>query len=313
MRSTSIAAALLILHGAAAFSQTPPAKPEFDAASVKPAQPIQPGARVMLGKQGGPGTQDPGHVTFHSSTLMDLIRLAYDVKDYQVTGPSWLTSERYEVEAKLPASATKEQFALMLQSLLAERFHLTLHHESKEFQGYELVVGKGGSKLKETSAEDAAADPNAPPPPPQSGPPKLDANGFIPLDRAGMVMMMRMNEKGALAARMTARAQPVAQVVDALSNELKRPVVDKTGLTGKYDFTLGYAPENVPAMMRAGGPPPPPPAGPNAAPGAASSPDDLEPTLTTAIQQQLGLRLDAKKIQLDILVIDKADKTPTEN
>ncbi len=126
-------------------------------------------------------------------------------------------------------------------------------------------------------------------------------------------MMMRMNEKGAMAAHMTARAQPLSRVVDTLSNELKRPVVDKTGLTGKYDFTLGYAPENMPGIMKAGGPPPPPPSGPDAAPGAAPSPDDLEPTLTTAVQQQLGLRLDAKKIQLDTLVIDKADKTPTEN
>jgi len=313
MRVTRFAA-LALLCSAAAFSQTTAAKlPEFDAASVKPAQPIQTGQRVMIGVRGGPGTDDPEHVTFSGSTLMAVITLAYDVKEYQVTGPAWLSSERYEIQAKLPAGATKEQFHLMLQSLLADRFHLTLHHESKEFQGYELVVGKGGSKLKETSAADTAAAPDAPPSSLRSGPPNLDGNGFIKLDRPGMVMMMRMNEKGAMAAHMTARAQPVSRVVDSLSNELKRPVIDKTGLTGKYDFTLGYAPENMPAIMKAGGPPPPPPSGPDAAPGAAASPDDLEPTLTTAVQQQLGLRLDAKKIQVDILVIDRADKTPTEN
>ena len=312
MRIPSLAA-LAILYSATAFSQTPAKLPEFDAASVKPAQPPQPGQRMIIGMRGGPGTDDPEHVNYNASTLMDLIMQAYNVKEYQVTGPSWLSSERYEIQAKLPAGATKEQFGLMLQSLLAERFHLTLHHDSKEFQGYELVVGKGGSKLKESSAADAAVDQSVPSPPLRSGPPSLDGNGFVTLDHPGMVMMMRMNDRGAMAARMTARAQPVSRVVDALSNEMKRLVIDKTGLAGKYDFTLGYAPENTPAILKAGGPPPPPPSGPNAAPGAAASPDDLEPTLTTAIQQQLGLRLDAKKIQLDTLVIDKADKTPTEN
>jgi uncharacterized protein (TIGR03435 family) len=308
MRFTRLAA-LATLWVAAAFSQTP-AAPEFDAASVKPATP-QADGRMMVGMRGGPGTGDVGHATFTNMSLMNLITQAYNVKEYQVTGPPWLGSERYDLETTEPADTTKAQFGLMLQKLLADRFHLILHHESKEFQGYELVVAKGGSKLKESTPEDAAFDPaTAGPPtaPGQSGPPKLDANGFISMDRPGMVMMMRMSGKGGAAAHVTARAQALDRLTEMLCNELRRPVVDKTGLKGKYDFTLEYAAENLPG---GGLPPPPPPAGAQA--GTADARDDLEPTITTAIQQQLGLRLDAKKIQLDVLVIEKADKVPTEN
>ena len=96
---------------------------------------------------------------------------AYDVKPYQVSGPDWLDTERYDIAAKVPAGATKEQVNAMWQSLLAERFGVTLHHESKEFQVEELVIGRGGHKLKES-----AEDPAAPLPP---GPPQMDKNGAL--------------------------------------------------------------------------------------------------------------------------------------
>jgi len=300
-------AALVLLCSAAASSQTP--VPEFDAASVKPAAPEGDG-RMMVGMRGGPGTGDAGHATFTNMSLMNLITRAYNMKEYQASGPSWLSSERFDVETKEPADTTKEQFGLMLQNLLAERFHLKLHRESREFQGYELVVAKGGSKLKESSPEDAAFDPATAGPPTAPGPPsKTDANGFLSLDRPGLIMRIQMNGKGGIAAHMSARAQTISPFLDMLGNELKRPVVDGTELKGKYDFTLEYAPENLP--VPGGGPPPSPP--PGAPASAAEARDDLEPTIATAIQQQLGLRLDAKKIQLDTLVIDKADKVPTAN
>lgn len=320
------AAGLAALCCLAAFSQSPPTPPApaeatasltFEVASVKPAAPPQPGpgGRMMIaGPHGGPGTDDPERLTLPYLSLMGLLTRAYNVRNYQVTGPSWLDSERYEITAKVPPGATKEQANIMLQNLLAERFHLTLHHETKEFTGYELVVGKNGSKLKETSPEDAAIDQSLPSAPFANGPPKPDANGFIPLDRPGMVTMMRMSQKGGMAAHMTARAQPLSRFLDTLGNELKRPVVDKTGLTGKYDFTLEYAPENSGMVMMNGAPPPPPPPGAGQVQAqAAEASDDLEPNLMTAIQQQLGLRLDSKKIQLDVLIIDHADKVPTDN
>jgi uncharacterized protein (TIGR03435 family) len=300
MRFTHVAAVAILCSAASAQ--------EFDAASVKPAAP-QGDGRMFVGKRGGPGTGDVGHVTLTNMSLMNLITQAYDVKEYQVTGPSWLGSERFDVQTTQPPDTTKEQYGLMLQKLLTERFHLTLRHESKEFPGYELTVAKGGPKLKESSTEDVAFDTakaSLPPVPGRGDPPKLDANGFMALDRPGMVMMIRMNGKGAAVAHMTARAQTLDRLNDSLANELKRPVVDKTGLKGKYDFTLEYAPENLPGGAPPGAPPP------GAQAGVADAQEDLAPTIGTAIQQ-LGLRLDAKKIRLDVLVIEKADKVPTAN
>ncbi len=317
MRVFSAALLTFALCGGSNSQTQPPAPAQplsFEVASVKPAPPPSGDRRVFMfgGGRGGPGTDDPGRLTFENATLMTLITKAYNVATYQVTGPAWLESERYDVIAKLPPDTTKEQSAIMLQNLLAERFRLVLHHESKEFQGFELVVGKNGPKLKKSSPEDAAYDQNKPPSLP-AGPPGRDANGFPTLDQPGLIVMMRMSPKG-MASRMTARAQTIPRLLDMIGNQLNKPLVDKTGLTGKYDFTLEYAAEVPVGMMLNGGgppPPPPPPAGGTAPSGDA--PEDLVATLPTAIQQQLGLRLDAKKVQLDVLIVDKADKVPTEN
>src|ERR1039457_5492305 len=111
---------------------------------------------------GGPGTPDPGQLTYTNVSLKNILTNAYNVKGYQLSGPKWLDSERFDITAKIPMGATKEQFQLMLQNLLAERFKLTLHHETKELPMYALVVGKGGSKLKESVEDDAAAGAAAP-------------------------------------------------------------------------------------------------------------------------------------------------------
>src|SRR4051812_37386675 len=150
------AAILTISLCAAAFPQTPATSLTFEVASVKPSPPPSGDRRVVMfgGGRGGPGSNDPGRLTYTNTTLMSLVTQAYNVKSYQVTAPAWMETERYDVIAKLPDTTppvTKEQSAIMLQNLLAERFHLTLHHDSKEFQGFELVVGKNGSKLKESS------------------------------------------------------------------------------------------------------------------------------------------------------------------
>ena len=306
---------------AAAFPQAPAPPLTFEVASVKPSLPPSGDRRVFTfgGGRGGPGSNDPGRLTFMNTTLMNLITQAYNVKNYQVTAPAWIETERYDVLAKLPETnqpVTKEQSAIMLQNLLADRFHLTLHHDSKEFQGFELVVGKNGSKLKESSPEDAAFDQNTPPqnpggaPPP---PPQRDANGFMKMDRPGLAVMMQMSPKG-MVSKMTARAQTIPRLLDIIGSQLNKPLSDKTGLTGKYDFTLEYAAEiPVGMMIAAGGPPPPPPPPGGGQPSAGDTPDDLAPALPTAIQQQLGLRLDAKKVKLDVLIIDGADRVPTEN
>ena len=100
--------------------------------------------------RGGPGSPDPGQITYSNVSLKQVLTNAYGIKSYQVSGPKWLDSERFDIVAKIAMGATKEQFQMMLQNLLAERFKLAVHHETKELPIYALVVGKGGPKLKET-------------------------------------------------------------------------------------------------------------------------------------------------------------------
>jgi uncharacterized protein (TIGR03435 family) len=115
----------------------------FEVASIKPAPPAQSG-RIMTGVRGGPGSDDPGQMTFTNASIGDLIQNAYDVKSYQVTGPGWLETARFDVIAKVPAGTTKENSRIMLQHLLADRFKLVLHRSSKEASIYALVVRRGG-------------------------------------------------------------------------------------------------------------------------------------------------------------------------
>lgn len=283
----------------------------FEVASVKPAPPPDSSGRMFMGSRGGPGTPDPGQITWTNATLKFLLMGAYDVKQYQVTGPPWLDTERYNIVAKVPEGATKEQVNVMWQNLLKERFGVVLHHESKEFQVRELVVAKGGSKLKETTL-----DPNAPPLSPPNGPPpgppgplKMDKNGVPEMDRPGLMMMVQPNAAGGgPVGRVVARAQPISGLAGMLGNQLNGPVLDKTGLTGKYDFNLEYTPD----LSRM---PPPPPgmAAPGQAPNASTEASEPGSNLAAAIEQQLGLRLVSNKAKLDVVVVDKAEKTPTDN
>jgi uncharacterized protein (TIGR03435 family) len=213
----------------------------FEAASVKPSH----GTRASM--RGGPGAGDPGQITFTAVTLASVLQRAYDAKRYQVSGPDWVSTKRYDILAKLPPGATKEQFETMLQNLLAERFHLALHHETREIQGYDLAPAKNGPKLKASSEEDSAA----PPAPEPTAPPRTDANGFPRLDGPGLVMMEGVKGK-AVVVYLTARAQPIAALTDRLSREFRMPIADKTGLSGKFDFTVEFAPHPPGAL-----PPPP--------------------------------------------------------
>jgi uncharacterized protein (TIGR03435 family) len=256
----------------------------FEVASVKPA-PSQSAARVRASMRGGPGTSDPEQITFTNVTLTNVLLRAYDVKTYQISGPEWLSSERYEIIAKIPPGTTKEQFNLMLQNLLAERFHLAVHHETKEIQGYELVRGKSEPKLKPSTETGPDVQPTEAT--------KWDAHGFPELSGPGLVLMERINGK-AVVSHLAARAQPLSVLVERLSNEFRLPVADRTGLTGKFDFTLEFAPQALGALP-------------------IDSPEESAPNLITAVPQQLGLRLEPKKIPTDIVVVERADKIPTQN
>src|SRR6185312_4345924 len=154
----------------------------FEVASVKPAAPPSANGRGMImfrAPSGGPGTKDPGRINYPFISLKNLLMNAYDVKNYQITGPGWLDTERFDINATMPPETTKEQFRVMLQNLLAERFKVAIHRESKELPAYVLTVGKGGPKMKESDPVATAADgdPSLPPPPPPS-PPAMGPDGF---------------------------------------------------------------------------------------------------------------------------------------
>jgi uncharacterized protein (TIGR03435 family) len=299
-----------------AYGQSAANLPSFVAASVKPAAPP-----FVYRCWGGPGTPDPGQFTCTNAPLIVLLTTAYGLKSYQIDGPNWLNSDRFDIIAKIPAEATKEQYKLMLQNLLAERFKLTLHHQTKELPMYALVVGKGGPKMKPSEEEPAAASkdeaPSAPPPPPPPPPPapglperpRMDADGF-PVLPPGMrkVTVNMMNTKTGRN-RMMASHESMPHLAEMLGNQLGRPVMDETGLKGLYDFILEYAPGESNGPMA--GMPPPPPGGENGAASTASTPD--APDLFSAIQAQIGLKLQQKKGPVDLLVIDHVEKVPTEN
>ena len=125
-----------------AFAQTPSSSPKFDAVAIKPAAPSADG-RIMVGIQGGPGTRTPGQMNFWNISLADLIQNACNVKNFQVSGPDWLSSERFDIQAKVPLGATKDEGRLMMQNMLADRFKLVLHRTTKESSICELAIAKG--------------------------------------------------------------------------------------------------------------------------------------------------------------------------
>jgi uncharacterized protein (TIGR03435 family) len=202
--------------------------------------------------------------------------------------------DRYDFAVKIPAGATKDQVKQMWLNLLAERFGMKLHHESKEFQVDELVIGKDGPKLKPATVDIPAS--------PVAGPPNL-VNGE--LRSVGFVTLFRQGP-GGVTAKILAVGQTLEPLVLNLSNQLKHPVIDKTGLTGRYDYSIDYVPDTASL-------PPPPPGANQATPIPSAAASDPGQTLVAAIPQQLGLRLTKGKATLDTVVVDKIDKAPTAN
>jgi uncharacterized protein (TIGR03435 family) len=240
------------------------------------------------------------------------------VKDFQVSGPDWIDNLGYDVAAKIPAGVPAEKVPLMLQALLAERFKLALHRESKTIDVYALIVGKGGPKLKESDPAELAAVPgrglnpafgDGPPPPPPPPPP---GGGPVRLPPGpGVRMMVGPNGGREIGGRMT-----MAQLTDAMSFFMDRPVVDLTGLKGTYDIDMTFMPDERDQMQSRLGPAivmaPPPGGGSDARPAEGVS-DATAGSIFSAVQEKLGLKLDPRKSAAEILVIDHAEKVPTEN
>jgi uncharacterized protein (TIGR03435 family) len=273
-------------------AQVPQEPLSFEAASIKPCI-----GQTRNYTRGGPGTSDPGQITYFNLTLRDLIQKAYGVRQYQIKGgSSWLDSERFEVIAKVPAGAKREDVNLMLQQLLAERFKLAVHRETKVLPNYNLVVDKGGPKLKRAHNPEPATggvEDSSPPqivPGPLPRPLAVSGKGVAVLMNAGRMMIV-------------ANSVPMSALADALASYGDRPVQDSTGLTGKYDFSIGFAsPGGIPPL----------PLGP-AGECMMCKPDEEPPPSLFAALKELGLKLESGTGPVDLIVIDRVEKSPTQN
>ena len=282
---------------------------EYEVASIKVAKPGPAGGGFRIGIMNAPDGFSANNVN-----LEMLLSTAYGVQNFQIMGtPDWGKSERYDIDAKMDeatAEALKKMSQddrnaarqKMLQALLAERFGLTVHRDTKELPIYSLVVGKNGSKLTESKPE-APADPNGPPGGPSVSK-SADGRGIPALGgRGGMIMSFGRGGAGVMS--MSANGVPISNLVRSLSGQLGRPVYDKTGLTGNYDFKLEWSRDDSVSLPSHDG-------GGGDGPAPAAPPDASGPSLTTAVQEQLGLKLESTKGPVDVLVVDSVEQ-PTSD
>ncbi|HEU5022707.1 MAG TPA: TIGR03435 family protein [Bryobacteraceae bacterium] len=234
----------------------------FDAISIRPSAPDA---------RGGGYNLSPGHLNAKNQTLRDLVEFGWDLHDYQVSGgPPWAQSEHYEVRATFPASTSDAARARMMQAMLADRFGLTVRHDSRQISGFALTLAKDR--------------------------PKLHAPGN---EEPGM-MMGRSRVTGQRT--LTATGQTMANLASLLSDIMGRPVDDRTGVEGKFDFTLQWTPDPVDGGTAVKGG------------KAVPAPEDpqLGPTIFTALEETLGLKLETAKVSVPAVIIEKAEK-PSAN
>jgi len=248
----------------------PPPKPmaadatlSFEVATIKPSNPATPGQSILVGRGGG------NLFTTTNTTLNDLLTFAYGLHVTQITGgPGWLATERFDITGKPEQAGIPNavQLRTMVRKLLGERFNLASHSEKRELSAYVLTVAKNGPKLT-----------------------KSDSGGILP--------GFGGRGPGAIGVRNAS----MAEFADFLQARiLDRPVVDQTGLSGRFDFTLEWRPDSIQSAAL----------GPN----APQLPPEVESraNLFTAIQEQIGLKLDAGRAPVEVFVIDRVEK-PTEN
>jgi uncharacterized protein (TIGR03435 family) len=257
---------LLAVSAAPALSQAP----SFDVASVRATEPGkgERGEGMHNTPFGEKIEANPGSLIMRNVRFASCVSWAYNVLDYQVTGPAWMRSQRYDIAARAAGGAKDDQLRQMLQALLAERFKMEIHRESKVMPVYALVVGKNGSKLHPSEGD---------------GPEDLSPTG-----------KMGASAKNVSVSR-------ICQLLSMPFNEiLHTPVIDETGLKGKYDFTVDMAPYVSDDMMKHQA-------------GSAPVMPDIFGIAQAALQEQLGLKLESKKAEVSLIVVDKAERTPSEN
>ncbi len=276
------------------FGQAPQARVEFDVASVKTAPPIAAEQQVNVGVQ-----VDGAQVHCSNCSLKECIQIAYRLKDYQVTGPDWL-SERLQVDAKLPAGAKREQVPEMMQALLADRFGMKAHRETKELPVYAIAVAKGGLRIKESPPDPDADSAGAAAPVNVTG---SGGRGGVSINLGGGSYYVFANNK------FEAKKLTMAVLADSLTRYMDRPVVDMTGLTGKYDLTLQLTQQDYLGMLvrSAVG------VGVSVSPEALRYMEGASDESLFSAMDALGLNLEPRKAPLELLVVDQVSKAPTAN
>ena len=262
----------------------------FEVASVKLSPPPA-GARPVATIKGGPGSSDPGQITWTNLPMRTILLRAYGIRNYQLTAPKWVDTERYDITAKIPPGSTAEQFRAMLRNLLHERFQMAAREETREGPVYALLAGKNGTKLqvsKQTAGETPSSEGEAP------ARVRFE-NGFPVLPPGPGMKSLMLNGS----VRMTAQAQGIKQLAEMLSAQLDRDVEDLTGLKDLYDFHLSYTPESVLANL---------PVGPD-----GSRPDTLGTDVFTSLGEQLGLKLESRKGQVKMVFVDRLERVPAAN
>lgn len=258
---------LAALAGAGIAAGQSAAPLSFEVASFKPAAPCcAPG-------QWRESKVFDDRIDFRYVTLRYCVAFAYGLKEYQVSGPPWTNEVRYDILAKGPAGTRKDQLPAMMQALLAERLKVEVRREKKEFSVYALVPAKTGPKLKD-----------APP---------------APNPNAGAAFGISMSGVGV--GRLEAKNANMTSLANTLPRFVGRPVVDLTGLAGRYDFELEFSPEDMKGM--------PVQQFPDAPPGSAAQ---FGMSIFSSIQR-IGLRLESQKLPLDAVVVERAERTPVEN
>jgi uncharacterized protein (TIGR03435 family) len=296
VRTTLIeCAAIIALLPPSAPAQNPPA---FEVAVIKPSLPIAEALPLLReGKLKAGVRIDKARVDMGFVTITDLIAEARKVKPHQISGPDWLSMERFDIQAKLPDDAAEDQVPQMLRTMLADRFGMRTHTESRTLSVYALIVGKNGAKLQ----------PSTLPPDPE---PAKDLTTLAPSAggslsaSAGPAGPTRMTI-GPNGVQMVLLRAKTSALADMLTSILGKPVIDRTGLTAYYQIPLDIPQEDVQNVARALG------IGGTAA--AIGVPTDPGGSSMFQAVEQFGLRLDSRKEQIEILVIDHIEKQPTPN
>lgn len=297
--------------GVLAFGQVPVRPPSFEAVSVKRAAKSDVPFPYMTG---GPGSNSPGQLLWRNVTIRPILVRAFGIKPYQLVGPPAIDQNAFDIVAKIPAATTQEKLALMLQELLRTRFGLIFHKDTRVLPVYELSISKAGLKMKPSpSREGEAREVERP-----SAQPAPDGSRTSPvqvrLDDAGMLWTpvgsptlstLTLNGITFISGRM----KTIADLLGAVESHTSRIVVDRTSLTGKYDFALRFESETGGRLR------------PFSDAAARPGPSDLLPqdgtssaiSLREAFGRQLGLTLEDGKGSVSVIVVDRVNGEPTEN